>query len=281
MYGLNSLFAARFILTADGLNRQAAEPRQPGSRSNGGQPGHVGITRAWTETPDAAREISPLGTCGCGLSLADQPGRLGERRQQIEIPEPKAEVIEYRQRIVTCACGCVHRGVFPFGVTPHVSYGPRLKAYAVALVDGHFVALGRTAEILADQYGVRPSDGTLQNWVGQAAGILPKFMGYAVHDPWAPYFHFTQVTHSLCSAHLLRELRYFEEAPRGHRWPVRLREILVDGKKAVEAARAEGRSAVDTATRDRLLADYDRWVTLGLSIFPERPKAPGQKGGPK
>jgi transposase len=328
--------------SSDGLKRQAAQPRQPGAKPNGGQPGHVGVTRAWTEKPDAVEELRPLSTCDCGLPLADQPGVIGERRQQIEIPEPKAQVIEYRQMVVTCACGCEHRGEFPFGVAPHVSYGPRLKAYAVGLVDGHFVALGRTAEIIADQYGVRPSDGTIQKWVGQAAGalrptyegiregviaadvahfdesgvrvrghtqwlhvagttewafytihprrgleamtaagILPSFAGHAVHDHWAPYFHFTQATHSLCSAHLLRELRYFEEATDGHRWPVRLREILVNGKKAVDAARAEGRSAVDAETRERLLAEYDGWVILGLSVFPERPKTPGQKGRPK
>lgn len=328
--------------SSDGLKRQAAEPRQAGAKPNGGQPGHVGVTRDWTATPDEVEEIRPSGTCRCGLPLADQPGVIGERRQQIEIPEPKAQVIEYRQVVVTCACGCEHRRAFPFGVTPHVSYGPRLKAYAVGLVDGHFVALGRTAEIIADQYGVRPSDGTIQRWVGQAAvalrpayeairqavigaavvhfdesgvrvtgrtqwlhvagttewafytihpkrgleamtaaGMLPSFAGHAVHDHWAPYFHFTQATHSLCSAHLLRELRYFEEATGGHHWPVRLRGILVDGKKAVEAARAEGHSAVDAETRERLLAEYDRWVTLGLYVFPERPKAPGQKGRAK
>jgi transposase len=37
---------------------------------------------------------------------------------------------------------------------------------------GHFVALERTAGILGDQYGVRPSGGTLQNWVEDAAGRL-------------------------------------------------------------------------------------------------------------
>ncbi|BBA33804.1 transposase [Methylocaldum marinum] len=85
----------------------------------------------------------------------------------------------------------------------------------------------------------------------------------------------------MCNAHLLRELRYFEEATDGHRWPIRLREILVEGKKAVEAAQAEGLSKVDAATIRSLLADYDRWINLGLWVFPERPKEPGQKGRPK
>lgn len=328
--------------SSDGLKRQAAEPREPGRRPNGGQPGHAGVTRAWSDTPDQVCEVRPEGTCECGRALADQSARIGECRQQIEIPEPKAEVTEYRQFIVACACGCEHRGVFPPGVGPHVSYGPRVKAYAVGLVDGHFVGLARTAEIIADQYGVKPSDGTIQRWIGQAgralngayeasrqailaadvahfdesgvrvnghtlwlhvagtaehafytihpkrgqeamtaAGLLPAFQGVAVHDHWAPYFGFDQATHALCNAHLLRELRYFEEATDGHRWPIQLREVLVDAKHAVAEARAAGHAAVAPERRAELVTRYDRWVGLGLLVFPERPKDPGRKGRPK
>lgn len=67
-----------------------------------------------------------------------------------------------------------------------------------------------------------------------AAGLLPRFTGVAVHDHWAPYFGFGQATHALCNAHLLRELRYFEEVTEGHRRPIKLREVLVDAKKATE-----------------------------------------------
>jgi transposase len=328
--------------SSDGLRRQAAEPREPGGRPNGGQPGHLGVTRAWTDTPDFVKEMRPEGHCRCGRALAEQAERVGESRQQIEIPEPKVEVTEYRQRVVTCACGCEHRGEFPFGVGPHVSYGPRLKAYAVGLVEGHFVGLSRTSEIIADQYGVKPSEGAIQKWIGRAAdrleaayeasreailaaevahfdesgvrvngqtqwlhvagtaehafytihpkrgqeamtagGILPKFAGCAVHDHWAPYFGFGPIRHALCNAHILRELRYFEEATDGHQWPIRLREILVEGKKAVEAARAAGQTAVDGDRVADLLARYDNGVKLGLMVFPEQRKEPGQKGRPK
>ncbi len=37
--------------------------------------------------------------------------------------------------------------------------------------------------------------------------MLKDFTGTAVHDCWAPYFTFTQVHHTLCGAHLLRELK--------------------------------------------------------------------------
>jgi transposase len=41
-----------------------------------------------------------------------------------------------------------------------------------------------------------------------AAGVLPRFTGTAVHDAWAPYDTYTNATHALCNAHALRELVY-------------------------------------------------------------------------
>jgi transposase len=158
--------------SSDGPKKGATEPRRRGQKPNGGQPGHPGVTRVMVDEPDVVVELRPEGHCGCGLGLDGQEGVLKERRQQIEIPEPKTVVSEYRQIEVRCACGAKHCGAFPPGVTPNVSYGPRLKAYAVGLVDGHFVALGRTAEIIGDQYGVQPSDGTIQTWTAQAAARL-------------------------------------------------------------------------------------------------------------
>ena len=56
-------------------------------------------------------------------------------------------------------------------------YGTRLKAYSVGLVQGHFVALERTCEIINDQYGIHPSTGSVQNWIGQAANqLLPDYL---------------------------------------------------------------------------------------------------------
>jgi transposase len=40
-----------------------------------------------------------------------------------------------------------------------------------------------------------------------AAGVLPRFTGVAVHDGWAPYDTYAQARHARCNAHLLRELQ--------------------------------------------------------------------------
>jgi hypothetical protein len=51
-----------------------------------------------------------------------------------------------------------------------------------------------------------------------AAGILPVFGGVAVHDAWAPYDTYAQVTHALCNAHALRELQAVIDAADDGRW---------------------------------------------------------------
>lgn len=38
-----------------------------------------------------------------------------------------------------------------------------------------------------------------------AAGVLPRFTGVAVHDGWAPYDTYDKATHARCNAHVLRE----------------------------------------------------------------------------
>lgn len=43
-------------------------------------------------------------------------------------------------------------------------------------------------------------------------GILSAFKGVRVHDGWPAYHYYYQYRHSLCGAHLLRELTYIEES---------------------------------------------------------------------
>jgi transposase len=323
--------------SSDGLRKVAAEPRQRGEHSNGGQKGHVGTTRLLIDNPDVIEELYPRGHCVCGAELAAQTAVVKERRQQIDIPEPKTIVTEYRLMQVRCHCGLLHSSTFPEGVTPNVSYGARIKAYSVGLVQGHFVALERTCEIINDQYGIQPSTGSVQNWIGQAAnrllpdyianqhalinadvahfdesglrvngklywlhvaatashvhysvhekrgtlamdaaGILPAFTGVAVHDHWKPYWHYP-CQHALCNAHHLRELGYCEQLT-GDDWAIALRLLLVEGKKAITAAKADGKTALPTEIITDLLRRYDQQIDIGLTAFPIRAHESGHKG---
>ncbi len=80
-----------------------------------------------------------------------------------------------------------------------------------------------------------------------AAGVLPDFTGVAVHDAWAPYDTYTSATHSLCCAHVLRELAAVEElTPTGEWcWARQAADALLDLKKRVDEAIAAGTTGID------------------------------------
>lgn len=51
-----------------------------------------------------------------------------------------------------------------------------------------------------------------------AAGVLPRFTGVAVHDAWAPYDTYKAITHALCNAHVLRELQAVTDTTPAGQW---------------------------------------------------------------
>ena len=77
-----------------------------------------------------------------------------------------------------------------------------------------------------------------------AAGVLGRFRGVAVHDAWAPYDTYADVEHQLCCAHALRELAAVTDtAPAGCRWcwATQAADALVAMQKLVAEATAAGR----------------------------------------
>lgn len=55
--------------------------------------------------------------------------------------------------------------------------------------------------------------------------VLKDFKGTAVHDCWKPYFNFEKPTHTLCGAHLIRELKGLEDT--GSVWAGEMHEFLL------------------------------------------------------
>jgi transposase len=110
-----------------------------------------------------------------------------------------------------------------------------------------------------------------------AAGVLPRFAGVAVHDGWAPYWRYEEVTHALCGAHLLRELDAITEEP-GQGWAAGMAELLVDAKLVADRARAAGAGRVEDATRARLHTRYERLLADGQAANPP-PPASGRRRG--
>lgn len=57
--------------------------------------------------------------------------------------------------------------------------------------------------------------------------ILVEFKGVAVHDCWASYFGFSEMTHAICNAHILRELTGIIETSQS-KWGLEMKELLLE-----------------------------------------------------
>ncbi|GAC1400783.1 MAG: hypothetical protein NVSMB65_18470 [Chloroflexota bacterium] len=64
--------------------------RVPNGRQPGGQPGHVGHSLPFVETPDEVQMHAPAQCAGCGQSLVGVPAQRWERRQVVDLPPVRA-----------------------------------------------------------------------------------------------------------------------------------------------------------------------------------------------
>jgi transposase len=97
---------------------------------------------------------------------------------------------------------------------------------------------------------------------GQAAfkhiGILNQFKGILVRDGWFSYKWYGQCRHSLCNAHLLRDLTFIGEAEPPHeQWTTALAKLLIEIKDAVESARNNSQTQLDSQLHKDFRRRYD------------------------
>ncbi len=109
-----------------------------------------------------------------------------------------------------------------------------------------------------------------------AAAVLPMFHGVAVHDFWAPYWRYQDVTHAVCAAHLLRELDAAAELP-GQRWAGALAEWLTIAIGITTKARTVGAEQLDPAVIGVLLDDYGQLIANGHAANPPPPPRSGRR----
>lgn len=285
---------------SDGLARRPPPKRPRSAKPNGGQIGHPGHTLEAVAVPDVVVCHRPA-TCGqCGHDLADQPARIGERRQVFDLPPLRMQVTEHQQDAVRCPqCQAESAGAWPAGVTGCTQYGPQVQALALYLRMQHLLPIERTREVLEAVTGrpiaeasilaweqaasevvapaleaVRAALGVAEvvhsdetggriggvlhwlhvhstaglTWLGwhrhrgqagiAAQGVLPQFLGVAVHDRWASYWTFPCM-HALCHAHLQRDLQAVIETS-GATWAQELKALFLAMHQATEAWRTTG-----------------------------------------
>jgi transposase len=207
--------------------------------------------------------------CGCGVrttaaapAQVDAPVQYGPRLSAIVIYLLVAQ-FGAQKRVAQAVADL-------FGVPISQGSVAAVTSRAARRLEGDFLgfiqaALARSQRVHFDETGLRV-DGRL-HWVHSAStdkyslvyihpkrgreamdagGVLPGFAGIAVHDAWAPYDCYTSATHSLCNAHLLRELVAAAEAdPAAQVWAQQGIDALLALKHAAEAALAAGQAGID------------------------------------
>jgi transposase len=101
-----------------------------------------------------------------------------------------------------------------------------------------------------------------------AAGVLGRFGGVAVHDAWAPYDTYADVEHQLCCAHALRELAAVTDtapADADWCWATQAADALVAVQKLVAEATAAGADAIDPDVLDTQVRLYRSAVRIGAT----------------
>jgi len=109
-----------------------------------------------------------------------------------------------------------------------------------------------------------------------AMGVLKHLTGVLVHDDWAPYRKYTDVSHALCNAHHARELEAAAETG-GQPWASDMITLLSDTWQLVLAAKATGQSRLSEAELEHIRAAYRVIISAGQTANPPPPPT-GRKG---
>jgi transposase len=141
-----------------------------GSTNRGGKPGHKGTTLNQLKKPDLIKKIMPE-QCSCGSRDLRVTGSY-EARQEFDV-EIKRVVTEHR--LIHCKCGsCGLVSKAESDLPSNAFYSEKVKAYAVYMLDRHFMSYERLKEQFADMYELSISEGSISNWRREFANKLGK-----------------------------------------------------------------------------------------------------------
>lgn len=159
--------------SSDGLGRKPGKGRHKSQKTSGGQPGHQGHGLMQVLTPDRVVLHRPEQCEACQFPLAQESAITTQRRQVHDVPVWRLQIEEHCRQAICCPrCQHVTQAAFPAQVQAPAQYGPRIQAFAVYLSQFQLVPLQRTCEALEDLCGCQLSEGTLVQWIGQAAKTL-------------------------------------------------------------------------------------------------------------
>jgi transposase len=98
-------------------------------------------------------------------------------------------------------------------------------------------------------------------------GILSGYTGVAVHDGFSAYDQYGQCRHSLCNAHILRELNYVIETSKAS-WAQEMKRLLLEIKAAVSVASESGKTRLVLRQEKVFLGRYDQIMAEAGKLYP-------------
>ncbi len=108
--------------------------------------------------------------------------------------------------------------------------------------------------------------------VSQKRGAMMSGLvgGVIVHDHFRPYYLIPDVSHALCNAHLLRELKALIDIEK-ELWARNMSHLLTSANKAVQQAIAQGAKALAEPILRHLVTAYDTLVAEGIALHEQLP----------
>ncbi|WP_143249367.1 IS66 family transposase [Anaerostipes sp. 494a] len=94
----------------------------------------------------------------------------------------------------------------------------------------------------------------------EQCGVLTEFHGIAMHDCWASYWNYPEVTHAVCCAHLLRELTGITENHPEQKWASAFIDLLLEMKKVKDKAVAKGNESLSYYYSHKFDKQYDELI---------------------
>ena len=160
--------------STDSFNRNQSLRTKSGKKP-GGQAGHEGRKLEMVGNPDKIIRLDPGFCPDCGGSLRKKAKDIISR-QVFDILEQKAEITEFQSVVRKCTCcGIDVYGSFPEGVTQPTQYGMKLKSLIVYLSCFQMIPQKRLCELIENQYGLKISQGMLNNTLKECAEKLGPF----------------------------------------------------------------------------------------------------------
>jgi transposase len=99
-------------------------------------------------------------------------------------------------------------------------------------------------------------------------GVLDGFDGVLVHDCWVSYNAYTDCTHALCAAHIVRELLAAAETHPDQHWPPQAIDALFALNTAAHQAREAGQDHIPPEIAKPLLRTWRHAIRVGLAQHP-------------